>query len=456
MAGVRLARLPGDLLDAPADRGARLVLRALLDRARGARKRLGQAGDVEALHDSRVALRRLRSWERAWRPQLEKAVPRRLRVALRALARATNAGRDAEVQLGWLRRAGADLGADRTRGVAWLSGRLEERRDQAYRAVSDVGRAFDDLEQALRVRLRRRRPVATERFGPVMAGLIEQHMERLRQRLAGVRDAGDAAAIHAARIRAKRLRYLLEPLDAYSDRIEPLLDHLRGLQDVLGELHDLHGVQVELAGEGLPPGARADLEPLGERATREEAERFAVLRTEWLDGAEGFFADVEAVARNLLPTGHAAREIEHKYLLSALPPEIVAYPAVEIQQGWLPGETLQERLRAVCEAEGVRYYRCVKTGSGLERLELEEEASKELFDALWPLTEGKRIAKRRYRRPVGALTWEVDQFADRDLVLAEVEVPFARRRVQLPLWLKPFVVREVTGEAEYLNVNLAR
>ena len=195
---------------------------------------------------------------------------------------------------------------------------------------------------------------------------------------------------------------------------------------------------------------------MGERATREVTERFAVLRTEWLDGAAGFFADVEAVARTLLPTGHAAREIEHKYLLSALPPDITGYPAVEIQQGWLPGETLQERLRAVCEADGVRYYRCVKTGSGLERLEREEETSKELVEALRPRTEGKRIAKRSYRRRAGALTWEIDQFADRDRVLAELEVPFARKRVPLPAWLKPFVVREVTGEAEYLNVTLAR
>ena len=148
--------LPDDLLDLPADRAARLVLRSLLDRARATRKRLGRTEDAGALHDFRVALRRVRSWERAYRPSLGKTIPRRVRTVLRELARATNAGRDAEVALRWLQEAGADLGPGATNGVAWLTGRLEERRDQAYRAAPDVGRAFDALERTLRGRLRRR------------------------------------------------------------------------------------------------------------------------------------------------------------------------------------------------------------------------------------------------------------------------------------------------------------
>ena len=78
---------------------------------------------------------------------------------------------------------------------------------------AQVGRAFDALERTLRGRLRRRVATAAERFGPVTAGLIEQRMGRLRQRLAAVRDPEDDPPIHAARIRGKRLRYLLEPLE---------------------------------------------------------------------------------------------------------------------------------------------------------------------------------------------------------------------------------------------------
>ena len=52
--------------------------------------------------------------------------------------------------------------------------------------------------------------------------------------------------------------------------------------------------------------------------------------------------------------------------------------------------------------------------------------------------------------------WEVDEFTDRDLVLAEVELPSEDVEPRLPEWIAPYVEREVTGEPEYLNVNLAR
>jgi CHAD domain-containing protein/CYTH domain-containing protein len=451
-----VTRLPDDLLELPADRAARLVLRGLLDRARAARRRIEDSADVKALHDFRVALRRVRSWVRAYRSLLGKAVPKRIRSALRELAQATNVGRDAEVQLGWLHKHANDVTSEQVGGVAWLTGRLEERRDQAYATVREVGRSFDRLERALRARLRRRVAPSAERFGPVTAALLEARAGELKQRLTQIGSAADEAQIHSARIRGKRLRYLIEPLLGYREQVAPLLQRLRRLQDVLGDLHDLHIMTAELARDHAPASARGGLAPLSTRASHEETEHFSVLRSDWLDGGREFYGDVEALARSLLPTGHAAREIEHKFLLSALPADLRDGPVVEIRQGWLPGETLRERVRAIAGPEGEHYYRCVKVGSGLERIELEEEASKELFDSLWPLTEGKRLTKRRYPRTVGSLTWEVDEFTDRELVLAEVEVPFVRKRIRFPPWLKPHVIREVTGEPEYVNVNLAR
>ena len=58
--------------------------------------------------------------------------------------------------------------------------------------------------------------------------------------------------------------------------------------------------------------------------------------------------------------------------------------------------------------------------------------------------------------PEGELIWEVDEFTDRDLVLAEVELPSEDVKPGLPDWIAPYVVREVTGESEYANINLAR
>jgi CYTH domain-containing protein len=92
----------------------------------------------------------------------------------------------------------------------------------------------------------------------------------------------------------------------------------------------------------------------------------------------------------------------------------------------------------------------------VSRLELEEETSRELFERIWPLTAGRRLVKRRYRVRADELTWEIDQFLDRDLVLAEVELPAADTPVEPPAWLSPYLVREVTDEAEYTNLRLAR
>jgi CYTH domain-containing protein len=131
-------------------------------------------------------------------------------------------------------------------------------------------------------------------------------------------------------------------------------------------------------------------------------------------------------------------------------------PSVEIAQGWMPGTRFLERVREVRRGGEVRYYRTVKLGSGLARVELEEETTAALFAVLWPTTRERRIRKRRFAVPEGGLTWEVDQFAGRDLVLAEVELPAADAAVTVPAWLAPYVVREVTDEAAYVNANLAQ
>jgi len=149
-------------------------------------------------------------------------------------------------------------------------------------------------------------------------------------------------------------------------------------------------------------------------------------------------------------------EIERKYLLRQLPDLPEGTAVQHIEQGYVPGDKIHERLRRVRDEDGVRLYRTIKLGRGVERIEVEEQPSPELFDKLWPLTEGARLQKRRYRVTAGDRTWEIDDFDDRDLVLAEIELDSADEVVNFPPWLAPDVVREVTDEAEYVNLNLAR
>lgn len=150
-------------------------------------------------------------------------------------------------------------------------------------------------------------------------------------------------------------------------------------------------------------------------------------------------------------------EIERKYLLRDLPKMPRAAAILEIDQGYLPGIKVLERVRREkSDAGSVRYFRTIKSGRGVERTELEDETDQKLFDHLWALTEGKRVRKRRYVIPNGRDNWEIDEFLDRPLVLAELELDHADTPVAIPDWLKPVLVREVTDEPSYTNRSLAR
>lgn len=151
------------------------------------------------------------------------------------------------------------------------------------------------------------------------------------------------------------------------------------------------------------------------------------------------------------------REIERKFLLRALPERVRDAKSVEVDQGYLPGMRINERIRRMRWPEGARFYRTIKTGAGLERTEIEEETSEEFFTTVWPLTRGARVFKRRYFLPDANVIWEIDEFLDRPkLWLAEVELESTDQQVMIPGWLQPAVEREVTDEKEYTNHALAR
>jgi len=150
-------------------------------------------------------------------------------------------------------------------------------------------------------------------------------------------------------------------------------------------------------------------------------------------------------------------EIERKYLLRGRPPRTVGAPSVEIDQGYIPGERIRERVRRARGANDVRYYRTIKMGAGIQRIEIEEEAPEEFFQAVWPLTVGRRVHKRRYVVDDSGLVWEIDEFLDRpSLWLAELELTHADQKVTIPEWLAPFLEREVTDDPSYTNRALAK
>ncbi len=104
---------------------------------------------------------------------------------------------------------------------------------------------------------------------------------------------------------------------------------------------------------------------------------------------------------------------------------------------------------------GKRLRLTVKQGSGQQRTEVEVELGGEQFDALWPLTEGRRIAKVRYCVPTEPGEIEVDVYGGvlQGLITAEIE--FGSEAGAASFEPPDWIGEEVTGHPDYANSSLA-
>lgn len=457
----------GFLLDLPVQTAARALALVQMERAVGAAGRL-RRGEADAVRSLRVALRRLRRTLRDFQPFLSGAASRGKIRPLRRLAAAAGPVRDLEAQLCWLRVGRCSDTPAEAAAREWLLMRVERRHASALRrlrrtAERDLRRLQRRLEPklqryTLRVDPGELRPGRSTR--EVVAALLEQRAARLRACLERVHASASREEVHRARREARRLRDLLQP---FRDGIEGGAEVVGALRMLLDQLDDLRDGEIfrdlivaELEGGGeVPEAAQAGTSVLLDQLERRGEIALGQLGAAWLGSAANpFFARLRQLAAEVRGAG-PEREIERKFLLREMPPLPPGAEPLWIEQGWLPGERLRERLRRSTTRDGSRWYRTVKLGSGVQRVEVEEETTPEVFDVLWPLTEGRRVRKQRFRVPVGDRVWEIDRFADRDLVLAEVELDAPDDPVSLPAWLEPVVVREVTDDPAYVNANMA-
>ncbi len=482
-----IKRLLDGALRAPAQEGARLAalhwLRQLaearsawhalqtpadgesaLQRPREGPRVAGNASrHVETLHRARVALRRLRAVLREHASALDGVIDRRSARALRALGQATNAMRDSDVQRTWLAAEAEGLPAAARDEAVRLRIKLDAR---AVRASGSVSRAFekhfDPIADRLQAQLAtyrqlRRVGLATTPtpFARHLATRIERASLRLRRDLESIQGVHSQEAIHQVRIRLKRQRAMLAPFARQLPALAAWFEFATRGQDLLGAVRDADLLAERAAHAKLPA-----LEAALRHVAMAHYDAFALTWCKRLDEVMRTLDAAVAELRKLATPVNAdgvPMEIERKYLLSACPPVAMSAAPVLIEQGWLPGTTLRERLRRTVRPDGaVQYLRTVKMGPAAARIEIEEHTPSALFDALWLLTADARVRKHRHVVADGRHRWEIDVFRDRDLVLAEVELEGIDDVAEPPAWLQPFIVRDVTGEPEYVNAVLAR
>ena len=112
-------------------------------------------------------------------------------------------------------------------------------------------------------------------------------------------------------------------------------------------------------------------------------------------------------------------EVERKFLVGD-PPDLAGADSNEIEQGYLAvGAEGEVRLRR----KGEKLLLTAKRGSGLSREEAEIELDREAFEGLWPLTEGRRLHKRRQVLVNGI---ERQKFSP---AMVDSMLPYARRPI---------------------------
>lgn len=151
---------------------------------------------------------------------------------------------------------------------------------------------------------------------------------------------------------------------------------------------------------------------------------------------------------------HSTWDIERKFIVSEIPNGLLEpLPFKEIRQGYLSfSDELEIRIR---DKSG-QFSMTLKQGQGLKRLETQIAITAQQFEQLWPLTQGARVEKRRYKVSFFSHKLALDIFSSplEDLVLAEVE--FANEEESRHFLPPDFAEVEVTSEPAYRNVNLAR
>jgi CHAD domain-containing protein len=203
------------------------------------------ADDTEGVHQTRVALRRLRSAVVLFRPSLGDTVPKPLEMRLKTAAQALGTARDWDV---FLEETLPQLLRDGDRETAAPLLTLAEATRKRARAAAKRALANKGLTGSL-VQLERASGEFedTSPLGDQAGDWLDRRWKTLRKRGGKDPTAHGAAALHDARIALKKLRYAVEFTEGLFDRDAHagFLQRLTELQKSMGGLNDL-AVALEL------------------------------------------------------------------------------------------------------------------------------------------------------------------------------------------------------------------
>jgi CHAD domain-containing protein len=233
--------------------------------------RLGN--DIEALHQHRVAVRRLRALLRAARPLVDAEWAQSLRAELKWLGGALGPVRDLDVMREHLREEAASLEDHERAAFDPLLADLEAERETARGKMLEALR--DPAYTALLERLERELPAPPPSGADTeLRDLAAREHRRLRKAVRGVGDAPSDEQLHAIRILVKRARYAAELAEGAVGRpAARFVARSKTLQDVLGDHQDAVVAEERLRGLLAAHPGTASAFAVGRLVERQRARR---------------------------------------------------------------------------------------------------------------------------------------------------------------------------------------
>jgi CHAD domain-containing protein len=212
--------------------------------------------DIEGVHQTRVAFRRMRSALTIFRPVIPKAVSVGWAEQMRDLAGRLGKARDLDVfideALGGLRDKLHLAGGER------LESLTQQQRCRAYEAVRAMleGQEYKGFKQDFRgwvqnhgwerEDLKKKHRKLLDGPLVVFARKVLDLQERRVLEAGAHVDKYDAAAMHRLRIQCKKLRYATEFFFPLFPGMDEFIGHMKGLQDLLGVMNDVTVMRVLL------------------------------------------------------------------------------------------------------------------------------------------------------------------------------------------------------------------
>ena len=206
--------------------------------------------DTEGVHQMRVALRRMRSVVRTFRPAVPRSATDRWVEEMRWIASQLGPARDLDVFIA----EGLDTAADKLSlpGQKKLTTLIRRRRQKLYnnvQAMLDSDR-YASFKQELGAWLDAKSWLSAEELQEKNRRWLESKLvpfarQRLDKQGRKVLETGNNVnqdspqALHRLRIECKKLRYPTEFFSPLFKGMDDFIDHLKGLQDLLGVIHDV-------------------------------------------------------------------------------------------------------------------------------------------------------------------------------------------------------------------------